>query len=62
MTNLINKFLNANSNREVNQIVNDNLDLLNKTPALFIFAKNARRRITKIQREKRKSWMIYEMN
>jgi hypothetical protein len=62
MTNLINKFLNAQSNQEVNEIVNQNIDLLNENPRLFSFARNARRRINRIKREMKKSFKIYEMN
>jgi hypothetical protein len=62
MTNLINKFLEAKSNQQVNEIVNENIDLLNENPRLFSFARNARRRINRIKREMKKSFKIYEMN
>lgn len=61
MTNLINKFLEAKSNSEINEIVNENLETLNKYPRLFSFAKNARKRINRIRREKKKSWKL-QMN
>jgi len=62
MTNLINKFLNAQSNQEINNIVSENLEFLNANPRLFSFARNARRRIARIKREMKKSFKIYEMN
>jgi len=62
MTKLIIKFLEAKSNQEVNDIVNENIDLLNANPRLYTFARNARRRINKIRKEKKTNWKIYEMN
>jgi len=62
MKNLINKFLNARTNQEVNDIVNDNIEELNNNPKMFQFARNARRRITRLRREANKSWKIYELN
>ena len=62
MENLINKFLEAKTNQEVNEIVNENIDLLNENPRLFSFARNARKRINRIRREQKKNWKIYEMN
>ena len=52
----------ARTNQEINDIVNANIDYLNENPRLFSFAKNARRRIARVQREKKKSWALYEMN
>jgi hypothetical protein len=59
---LIIKFTEAKTNQEVNNLVNENLEILNENPKLFIFAKNARKRINRIRREKAKSWKLYEMN
>jgi hypothetical protein len=61
MTNLINKFLEAKSNQQVNEIVNQNIDLLNENPRLFSFARNARRRIARIRREQKRTWYL-QMN
>jgi hypothetical protein len=62
MTNLINKFLGAETNQEVNNLVNENIDLLNANPRLFSFVKHARKRINRIRKEQKKSYKIYEMN
>jgi hypothetical protein len=60
--NIIFALMTANSNADVNRIVDENLDILNMYPALFKHVRNARRRINRIRREKTKSWKIYELN
>ena len=62
MKNLINKFLEAITNQEVNNIVNDNIEELNNDPKMFKFARNARKRIARLRREANNSWKIYELN
>ena len=62
MKNLINKFLEARTNQEVNSIVNDNIEELNNDPKMFKFARNARKRIARLRREVKTSWKIYELN
>lgn len=56
------KFMLANTEQEVDKLVNENFDILNANPHLFSFARNAQRRIARIQREKQKSWKIYQLN
>ena len=55
-------FLEAKTNQDVNNIIDENIEFLNENPKLFIFAKNARKRINRIRQEKRKSWKVYELN
>ena len=62
MTKIIIAFLEAQSTQEVNNIVSENLEFFNENPRLFTFAKNARKRIYRVQKEMRKSWEIYQMN
>jgi hypothetical protein len=62
MTAIINQFLEANTNEEVNQIVWSHIDIMNENPALYSFARNARRRINRIRKEKMKSFHIFELN
>jgi len=62
MKNLINKFLEARTNQEVNSIVNDNIEELNNDPKMFKFARNARKRIARLRRETNNSWKTYELN
>ena len=62
ITQIIIKFLDAKTNQEVNDIVNENLELLNANPRLYNFAKKAKKRINLIKREKSVSWKIYELN
>jgi hypothetical protein len=62
MLTLINQFLEAKSNREINDLVNQNLDVLNANPRLYSFVRNARKRINRIKREQKDSWKIYQMN
>jgi len=62
MKNLINKFLDARTNQEVNNIVNDNIEELNKDPKMFKFARNARKRIARLRKEKMIHWHIYKLN
>lgn len=62
MTEIIIQFIEANSTKEIDQIIFDNLDLMNKNPRLFSFARKARKRVMRINREKRKSWRLCEMN
>ena len=62
MKNLINKFLEARTNQEVNSIVNDNIEELNNDPKMFKFARNARKRIARLRREVKTSWKTYELN
>ena len=59
---LINKFLEARTNQEVNSIVNDNIEELNNDPKMFKFARNARKRIARLRREVKTSWKTYELN
>jgi hypothetical protein len=61
MTNLINKFLEAKNNQEINDLVNENIQILNKNPRLFSFARNARKRINRIRKEQKRNWN-YQMN
>jgi hypothetical protein len=56
--NIINAFLLCDKNSEVNEIVNLNIDYLNANPRLWLCARNARRRIARIRREKFKSYNI----
>jgi hypothetical protein len=53
---LITKFQDCQTNDEVNHVVWDNIDLLNDNPRLYSFARNARRRINRIKRERVKSF------
>ena len=62
MTKIILQFLEAQSNQEINEIVNENIEFLNANPRLFSFARNARKRINRVQKEMRKSWKTYQMN
>jgi hypothetical protein len=56
MTSIINSLMEARTTAEVNLVVNENLELFNEHPFLFRYARNARKRISRIEREKRKSW------
>lgn len=46
----------ASSDKEVSNIINDNLEYFADNPDLFKYVKNAKRRISRIKREKYKSW------
>jgi hypothetical protein len=59
---LIMSLMDAGTNQEVNDIVNENLQVLNDNPRLFTFVKNARRRINMIRRAQKKYWPKYELN
>ena len=52
----------ARTNQEVNSIVNDNIEELNNDPKMFKFARNARKRIARLKREKMIHWKAYELN
>lgn len=52
----------AISDKEVNDIIADNFDLLSGDVKLWKFVRNAKKRICRIKREKQKSWLVYEMN
>jgi hypothetical protein len=52
MTDIINAFLSAQTIKEVNDIVSENIDTLNAHPRLFSFARGARRRINHLRRTK----------
>ena len=54
--NIIYSFAGCTTNKDVNDLVNKNLDFLNDNPAYFKYPRNARRRINRIRREKAKSW------
>jgi hypothetical protein len=56
MTSIINSLMEARTTAEVNLVVNENLELFNEHPFLFRYARNARKRICRIAREKKKSW------
>ena len=45
---IITAFMEANTNAEVNEIVNANLDFLNENSELFVFARSARKRINNL--------------
>ena len=62
MKNLINKFLDARTNQEVDSIVNDNYIYMDENPMAYKFANNAKKRIARLRREANKSWRIFEMN
>jgi hypothetical protein len=52
MTELINQFLNAQTTKEVDEIVWSNIETLNDNPRLYSFARNARKRICNLRRIK----------
>jgi hypothetical protein len=52
----------ANTEQEVDKLVNENFDILKANPNLFSLARNAQRRIARIRIEKYKSWKIFEIN
>ena len=57
-TKLIYSLMFAQTNSEVNEIVNTNIDYLNENPDLWKFVRNCRKRIHTIRREKRNSWKL----
>jgi len=59
---LIEKFMSARTESEVDKIIISNVETMFNFPELYIYAMNARRRIQRIEDEKNKSWKIYQMN
>lgn len=64
MTNLIIQFMEATTTREVDRIVEQNIEAMNPFNREFIckFANNAKRRIKTLQREKMKCTEIIYLN
>lgn len=62
MKNLIVKFMSAMTTKEINQIVTENIDFMMLFPESFKYAKNAKRRIHTIERQKKLSWKSYQLN
>jgi hypothetical protein len=62
MNNLIFQIMTANNNSELNEIVNANMEHLDKNPRLYTLVKSTRKRIARVRKEKMKSWLICEMN
>lgn len=56
MKDLILKFANCQTSAEVDKLVEENFDMMDDCPSLFNFARNAKKRIRVIEREKMKSW------
>lgn len=61
-TKLIYSLMFADNENEVHKAISENLETLFEYPELWIFIRNANRRIRRIKREKQKSWMLAEMN
>jgi hypothetical protein len=55
-------FMDAETNKEVSEIITQNLDFLNKNPRLYSFARNARRRINGLRKAKRQNTPVSELN
>ena len=58
---IIIRLLQANSEEEVNEVINTYLDIFNTYPELYKMAKNAKHRIEIQNKHKRKFWS-YELN
>jgi hypothetical protein len=56
---LRNAFISCQLNADVNELVNKNILFLNDNPKLWIFPRDARRRINRLRRETIKSWNLY---
>ena len=54
--------MDATTNYEVNQIRDENINFLVENPKFYRQIRNARQRINRIERQKRKSWTLAEMN
>jgi hypothetical protein len=54
--------MDAGTEKEVSNIVTDNLELLFNYPELWRYVRNSKRRIKRIKREKMKHWYVFEMN
>lgn len=48
--------------KEVDNVVNEHIDFIEKHSDLLKFARQARIRINRVRREARKSWKTYELN
>ena len=62
MKNLIQKFMSAQTTREVDDIILENLNFMDLYPESFKYARNAKNRIRRIQCQKRLSWKSYQLN
>ena len=62
MTDIIISFLEARTTTEVTDLVIKNHLIMDKCPILWTIARNARRRITIIERVKRQNWLLTEQN
>ena len=61
-TKLLYSLMYADTNSDVNAIVNENIEYLNDNPGLFTYVKNARKRISRIRKEMKNSWKVFELN
>jgi hypothetical protein len=62
MTHIIKAFLEATTTEEVTQLVFKHHEALDQCPFLWIFPRDARRRIHNLRRVKKLTWSISEQN